>query len=400
MIRGTSTLTAVRSMEGDRVTTLELFFDLAFVFAFTQLSRLMAQEHDLIGVVQAMTILALLWWSWNSYGWLANLAHADQGWVRAVMLVAMGSMVIVGVTVLEAYHDLRGGLFAPLVFVGAYLLARITHIFAFAVVSARPLRRRAFLTSLLAVVPSGVLLIAGAMIGGGWQLGLWLAAVVIEPVVTHRMSSGVDWRVGSTVHFTERHGLIVILAIGESIIAIGAGVAQEPIDLPILLGIVCALVVAAGFWWAYFSRLAHDAEGALARRDEGDRARTARDAYTYLHLIIVAGIVFAALGIEEALAHVGSAAPLGWFNAAALGGGTAGYLAATVWFRWRTTGETNAVRLTGAVASVLIVPLLGALPALGALAVVSLVVVGALGLESMSRGSRRRCGSGDRSTSA
>lgn len=388
MIRRITTLTAVRSSEGDRVTTLELFFDLAFVFAFTQLSRLMAQEHDVVGVVQAMTILALLWWSWNSYGWLANLAHADHGWVRAVMLVAMASTVIAGVTVLEAYDDPPGGLSAPLVFVSAYLVARITHTFAFAIVSVPSLRRRAFFTSLLSVIPSGALLIAGAVIGGGWQLGLWLAAVAIEPIVTHRMSTGIDWRVGSTVHFTERHGLIVILAIGESIIAIGAGVAQEPIDLPLLLGIVCSLVVAAGFWWAYFSRLAHEAEVALTRRDDGDRARTARDAYTYLHLLIVAGIVVAAFGIEEALAHIGSAEPLGWFNAAALGIGIACYLGATAWFRRRVTGRTNVARLLGAVASAAIVPLLASQPALAALALASLALIGALCVESALAGRR------------
>lgn len=383
MIRGATTLTAVRTREGDRVTTLELFFDLAFVFAFTQLSRLMGQEHDFVGVVQAMTILALLWWSWNSYGWLANLAHADQGWMRAVMLVAMASMVLVGVTVLEAYHEQFGVLFAPLVFVGAYLVARITHMVAFAAVSAPSLRRRAFLTSLLSVVPSGALLIAGAIMGGGWQLGLWLAAVVIEPVVTHRMSTGIDWRVGSTVHFTERHGLIVILAIGESIIAIGAGAAGEPIDLPIILGIVGALVIAAGFWWAYFSRLAHEAEVALTRRNGGDQARTARDAYTYLHLLIIAGIVFAALGIEEALAHVGSAEPLGWFNASALGGGIACYLASTAWFRRTVTGRTDPVRLISAAAATAIIPLLAGVAPLGSLALASLVLAGALCMEAV-----------------
>jgi len=366
---GRARLSAVPTHEGDRVTTLELFFDLAFVFAFTQLSRLMAFEHSLLGVVQAVTILALLWWCWNSYGWLANLAHADRGWVRSVMLIAMASMVVVGVTVLEAYRDESGGLFAPLVFVGAYLCARIVHAVAFAAVSPPALRRRAFWTTALAVLPSGALLVAGAVLGGGWQIALWLASAMIEPVITQRLSVGVDWHVASTAHFTERHGLIVILAIGESIIAIGTGVAEEPMSLPILLGIGSSLVLAAGLWWAYFHRFAGQAERALLRLPGAARGRTARDAYTYLSLPIVSGIVFTALGIEEALAHVGSDEPLGWFDAAALGGGVAWYVAATVLFAWRTTGQTRWVRVAGSITAACAIPLLARVTPLTALSI-------------------------------
>jgi len=377
MKHGRAGLSAVPTHEGDRVTTLELFFDLAFVFAFTQLSRLMAREHSLAGVVQAIAILALLWWCWNSYGWLSNLAQADRGWVRAVMLVATASMVVVGVTVLEAYHDGPGGLFAPLVFVGAYLCARILHAIAFAVVSPPELRRRAFWTTVLAVVPSGALLTVGAMLGGGWQLAFWLSSAAIEPIISQRLSTGVDWRVASTAHFTERHGLIVILAIGESIIAIGAGAAEKPMSLPLLFGIGSSLVIAAGLWWAYFQRFADRAERALLRLPEADRARTARDAYTYVSLLIVSGIVFTALGIEGALARVGSVDPLGSFSAAALGGGIAWYLGATVLFAWRLTLRVRWGRLAGAVAVVCAIPLLAGTTPLTALSVAAglLVVV-------------------------
>jgi low temperature requirement protein LtrA len=347
--------------EGARVTTLELFFDLAFVFAFTQLSRLMAERHDLIGIVEAMTILALLWWCWNSYGWLSNLARADRGWISAVMLAGMGLMVVVGVTVLEAYDDLAGGLLAPFVFVGAYLAARCIHAVAFVTVSDVRLRRRAIGTLALSVGPAGVLLLAGAALGGLWQLVLWLVAAGLEPVITHRMGSGVDWRVGSAAHFTERHGLIVILAIGESIIAIGAGAAEEPTSLTILLGIAGSLVIAAALWWAYFRRLAEDAERGLIRRAGGDRARTARDAYTYLHLLIVAGIVITALGIEQALVHVDSTRPAGWFTAAALGGGTACFLVATVLFDYRVTRRVGWVRAVGSGVLLVSIPLLAIL---------------------------------------
>lgn len=378
---GTRGSAAIPTREGDRVTMLELFFDLAFVFAFTQLSRLMAQEHDATGIAQALVILALLWWSWTSYGWLANIAHADQGIVRVAMLVAMGAMFVVGLVVLEAYDDLPGGLFAPLVFVGAYLVARITHGIVFAVASEPALRRRALLVVALSIAPSAVLLTAGALLGSPWQLWLALAAVILEPILTHLMSERADWRVRSTVHFTERHGLIVILALGESIIAIGVGVAREPISLPILTGVVLSLAVSAAMWWAYFARLAGSAEAALAARPEGLRARAARDGYTYLHLLIVAGIVIAALGVEGALAHIEDGEPLGLFSAGALAGGLACYLVGTACFAWRVIGRPAWTRFVAGAVLLAAVPVLAAVVPMAALAAVLAVLVAMLGTE-------------------
>jgi low temperature requirement protein LtrA len=208
---------------------------------------------------------------------------------------------------------------------------------------------------------------------------------MIEPIITQRLSSGVDWRVASTAHFTERHGLIVILAIGESIIAIGAGVAQEPMSLPILLGVGASLVLAAGLWWAYFHRLAAQAERALLQLTDAARATTARDAYTYVSLLIVSGVVFAALGIEESLAHVGSGEPAGWFNAAALGGGIAWYLGATVLFARRVTGRTRRVRGAGALVIACAIPLLAFVAPLVALSGSACLLIIVLTADAYSR---------------
>lgn len=389
-----SLLRAVTSEEGHRVTRLELFFDLAFVFAFTQLSRLMAQEHDALGVVQALVILALLWWSWTAYSWLANLAHADAGVVRIAMIVAMTAMVVVGLVVLEAYDDLPGGLNGPLVFVGAYLVARVTHAIVFVLVEDDPVvRRRALLTVLLAVVPSGALLTAGALLGSPWQLWFALAAVSVEPFVSARMSASIEWRVHSIAHFTERHGLIVILALGESIIAIGVGVANEPISLPILGGVVLAVLISVALWWAYFSRLEHPAEEALVTRSGGDQARVASAGYTYLHLAIVAGIVLAALGLEEATAHVADSSAFGLFGAAALAGGVSLYLAGTGFFARRVIGEWRVTRFVGATVLLAAVPLLALVPPIAALALVAGALVTLLGVERVvatPRGRTRR----------
>lgn len=375
-------LGAVPSAEGHRVTTLELFFDLAFVFAFTQVSRLMAQQHDALGIVQALVILALLWWSWVAYGWLANLAHADAGVVRIAMIVAMTAIIVVGLVVLEAYDDLPGGLDGPLVFVGAYLVARVTHAIFFVLVEEDPVvQRRALLTVTLSVLPCGALLIAGAVLGSPWQLWCALAAVALEPLVSALMGASIEWRVHSIAHFTERHGLIVILALGESIIAIGVGVAREPVSLPILGGVVLAVLISVALWWAYFSRLAHPAEEALSALSGGDQARVASAGYTYLHLAIVAGIVLAALGLEDATAHIAETDGFGMFGASALGGGVSLYLAGTGFFARRVIGEWRVVRFAGASALLVAVPLLALVPPIVALGLVAVALLALLIVE-------------------
>lgn len=367
---------AVASREGDRVTTLELFFDLAFVFAFTQLSRLMAQGHDAVGVLQALVILALLWWAWTSYGWLSNIAHADQGVVRIAMIIGMTAMFVAGLAVLEAYADLPGGVYGPLVFVGAYLVARVTHAVVFVMLTEPAFRRRTLITVALSVVPSGALLTAGALLGAPWQIWCTLAAVAIEPIVSWRTSVGVHWPVRSTAHFTERHGLIVILALGESILAIGTGVATEPISIPILAGVILSVLVCVGLWWAYFTRLAGAAEHALSGLPAADRGRAATGAYTYLHLLLVGGIVLAALGLEVAMAHIESDESYGVFGAAALGGGVACYLAGTAFFARRLLGTWNVLRVVVATALLLLVPAIALLPPVLAVGGVVAVLVG------------------------
>jgi low temperature requirement protein LtrA len=365
---------AVPSREGDRVTTLELFFDLAFVFAFTQLSRLMAQEHDALGVVQALIILALLWWAWTAYGWLSNIAHADEGVVRITMIIAMIAMFVAGLVVLEAYNDVAGGLPGPIVFVVAYVLARGIHAVVFVFLSEPALRRRTVITVVLSVVPTGTLLIAGALLGAPWQIWCTLAAVAIEPIVAYRTSIGVDWPVRSTAHFTERHGLIIILALGESILGIGAGAATEPISTSILVGVVISMLICVQLWWAYFTRLARAAEHALAALPFNKRARPATDAYTYLHLMLVGGIVIAALGLEVAMAHIEGPEPFGLFGAAALAGGVACYLAGTSFFAHRLIGRWNVTRLVCAAVLVLAVPVLALVSPVVALASVATIL--------------------------
>ena len=339
--------------ETHHVTSLELYFDLAYVFAFTQVSRLMALHHDPVGIVQGVAVLALLWWSWTAFGWLSNLAHADEGLVRVATVVAMAGIVVAGLTVPEAFDDAEGGLAGPLVFVVAYLVARGAHAVVCVVAAAdEPASRlRVAATVLVPQLPAAVLLVAGAVVGSPWQLWCVLAAVVTEPVGSWLLARAAEWRVHSAGHFAERYRLVVVLALGESVVAIGVGVAAEPVSGPILTGVLLAFGISVAMWWAYFARLAGPAEHVLAAARGGRQARVALDGYTYLHLVLVTGVVVAALGVETAMAHVESAEPLGAFGGAALGGGVATYLLGSALIARRVLGEWRVLRLGGAVAA-------------------------------------------------
>ena len=195
------------SDESHRVTRLELFLRLAYVFAFIQVTRLMGAGVRRAGILQALSIVALLWWSWTAYAWLANHAHADEGVVRVAMVAAMTAVFVAGLVVPRAYDDGGGGLSAPLVFVGAYLAARITHavVYLIAAVEDDSMRRRVVWTVVLSLIPSGAVLVAGASVGTPWQVWCWLAAVVIEGLGAYLLSRGVAWRVRSAAHFAERY---------------------------------------------------------------------------------------------------------------------------------------------------------------------------------------------------
>ncbi|WP_350348423.1 low temperature requirement protein A [Agromyces sp. G08B096] len=368
-----------------RVTTFELFFDLVYVFAFTQVSRLMAETHSALGILQALIVLALLWWTWCSYAWLGNHAAADQPLVRVGMTVAMVAVFIAALTILEAFHDLPGGWDGPLVLALAYVLVRVLHIGLYLVVAGddRRLRRQVLRTQSVAMLPAAAAIVAGALVGGAAQTWIWLAGFAWDFAFTWLSSrGGGDWRIRSVGHWAERHGLIVILALGESIVAVGVGVAREPIDGSIIAGTVLAVVISVLLWQAYFARLAAAGEAALEHRPEETRAGLAVNAYTYGHLPIVAGVILAALGVEDAMAHIHDVEPFGWFGASALGGGLALYLAATVLVGRLVGLPVLGWRIVAVVVLVASVPLIAVLPPLAALAVVLVVLAAAALVEA------------------
>jgi len=367
-----------------RVTTFELFFDLVYVFAFTQVSRLMAETHSAFGILQALIVLALLWWTWESYGWLSNQAPADQGVMQLGMSVAMIAVFLVALTIPEAYDDFPGGWHGPLVFALAYVFVRLVHLILYWVAAGEDaaLRRQVRLTLAVVLAPASTALVVGAVLGGPAQTWIWLGAFLYDAAMIYLSSrGGGGWRIHSVAHWAERHGLVVILALGESVVAVGVGVAREPIDGPVVLGTVLAVTLSILLWWAYFARIAAAGEHALERRADAARVVLARDAYTYVHFVIVAGVILAALGVEVAMAHIGDGEPFGWFGAAALAGGLAVYAAGTVVFARLVDVPWPAVRIVTAIVLAASVPLLAAVAPTWALVVVVAVLAVMLVIE-------------------
>lgn len=376
-----------------RVTTFELFFDLVYVFAFTQVSRLMAETHSAVGVAQALIVLSLMWWTWVGFSWISNSASADQPFLRTVMSAAMIAVFVAALTIPEAYEDLAGGWSGPLVFACAYAAVRIIHVGLYAVVGWRsPALLRQLGIFMVAMIPAVALVVTGALVGGVMQVWLWLIAIVYDVAATRVGSAlGQGWRLPSAEHWAERHGLVVILALGESIVAIGVGVAQEPIDLPIVVGSALSVVVSVLLWWSYFARLAVAGEEALLARDEKKRALLGSDAYSYAHFVIIAGIIVTALGIEDAMKHIADAEPFGWFGAAALGGGIATFALGTIVFAVLIGQRRFVMRAVEAGVVLLSIPLLAAVPPLAALAIaVTLMAVVALVETRLHRGGAHR----------
>ncbi|HEX2361703.1 MAG TPA: low temperature requirement protein A [Jiangellaceae bacterium] len=371
------------------VTPLELFFDLVFVLALTQVTAYLADHLSSQGVIRGLLLVAVLWWSWTGYAWLGNVVRADEGVVREVMLAAMATMFIFALAIPEAFDDLRGGLYGPVVVPVCYLVFRLLHLIMFWIVSRDdPGLRRQVMRFAPSVLLATAILLVAAGTTGPTQTALWGVALAADYVGT-LLGGASGWRLPSATHFAERHGLIVIVALGESIVAIGVGIAKLPISWPIIIGSLLGLSVAAALWWVYFDVTAAIAERALAAEPDADRPRMARDAYSYLHLPLIAGIVLLALGMKKVLEYVGGAGdhdlsdPLTGVSLYALVGGVVLYLVGHVAFKWRTQRELYSPRLIAAAALLALTPLLAQLPALASLAVVALVSVGLVGFETV-----------------
>lgn len=365
---------SVRQTSHDhRVTQFELFFDLVFVFAFTQVTQLMAHEHDALGVVRGLTILGILWWTWCSYSWLANHARADRGVLYGGMVVAMGLVFVMAFVIPDAYAHPEGLPIASFAIVACFFLVRLIHVLLYLLAAGedRALRRQILVTMALALLPAIIAMAVGAAIGGVAQTWIWLGAWLYDALIVFLTSrQGGDWRLHSPSHWADRYALVVILAIGESIVSIGVGLRSSEPGVAAFTGAFLAIAGAVILWWMYFHRLAAGLEHALTAASPKRRVAEASVSFTFLHFPVVAGVVLTALGVESVMAHIADVEPLGWFGAAALGGGVSLSLAATVFIWFRMTGRWLVARLAFAtllLPGIGVVALLPPMAALGAI---------------------------------
>ncbi|HUR85719.1 MAG TPA: low temperature requirement protein A [Solirubrobacteraceae bacterium] len=372
-------LTAV-AREEETVTPLELFFDLVFVLALTQCTALMAAEPTWTGLAKGILVLGVLWWSWVGYAWLTSVVDPEEGAVRLVIFGAMAALLVTGLCVPQAFGD------AGLIFALAYAVVRIAHIALFMLASRDDEAFRHSVVGLAISTAISVGLLVAASFADGWlQGGLWTLALALDMGGPYFFGAD-GWKL-SPHHFCERHALIIIIALGESIVAVGVG-AEERVDIGIVAAATVGTAVAAALWWLYFDIVAIVAARRLAQAEVGRvQNEMARDSYSYAHFPMVAGIVLVALGMKKTLGDVDE--PLKLEPAAALLGGTAIYLLAHVLFRFRHVHTLNTRRLALAVLLVAFVPVAVEIPALATITVLALALVALIVIETRSYGDAR-----------
>jgi low temperature requirement protein LtrA len=356
--------------EGERVTPLELFFDLVFVLALTQCTALMADDPSWEGLAKGMLVLGVMWWAWVGYAWLTSVVDPEDGVVRLTIFAAMAGLLVVALCVPEAFDS------SALLFACAYGVVRAAHLVLFFVAARDDEHlRHSVLIGLTGSTAIGVgLLMAASLADGATQGALWALALALDMAGPLFFGSE-GWKL-KPGHFAERHGLIVIIALGESIVAIGVG-AEIGVDAGVVTAAVLGVVVAAALWWLYFDVVALVAERRLTKAEVGrEQNEIARDSYSFLHLPMVAGIVLLALGLKKTLGDVDD--PLKTVPAVALLGGTSLYLLGHVAFRWRNIHTLNKQRLVTAIVLVALVPLgveIASLATLGLLAAILVVLI-------------------------
>jgi low temperature requirement protein LtrA len=349
----------------ERVSPLELFFDLVFVLSFTQVTLKMAENPGWESLGEGLLILAAVWWAWCAYGWLTNSIDPDENLNRVCMFAAMGGMLVVSLSIPDAFGD-RGVLFGC-----AYFFVRAMQLLLY-VRNTPGAAEGGDLQAIFRLAPGflvgSALIIVAGFLDGGARASIWILAVLID-WSTPLFFGSEEFRLDPT-HFAERHGLIVLIALGESILAIGAA-AEFTLSTGQVLAALFGIGTVAALWWAYFDVVAIVAERRLSEAPPGEQAPMARDAYSYLHYPLIAGIVLLALGLKETLAHTGE--ELETVSAIALCCGPALYLLGHIAFRERVLGSFSPHRAFAALALLALIPL-----ALGADALVALAAVAAV----------------------
>ncbi|GAA3207949.1 low temperature requirement protein A [Actinocorallia longicatena] len=357
-----------------RVSTLELFFDLVFVFTATQLTRSLVHHLDGLAVVRVTLMLGIIWWMYGGYAWLTNALAPDSSVRRTLLLTGMGGFLVIALAVPEAFGD-SGWAFGV-----GYLVVNLVHtglmLWSGGEGIGRAMRGLGPLN-----LASALLVLAGGLIPGWPRYALWGAALALQIATPylHRMEA-------HTIvagHFVERHGLVVIVAIGESIVAIGMGFEGMAVDLGVIMIALLGLTIAYYLWWAYFSLNDARSEHALeAIADPGRRAVTALRGWGYAHYPLLLGIILLSAGIKKTVGHAFD--PLGWGPATVLAAGAALFLLGHAWFL-RILGLDGALHRTLAALAILATIPLAHVVAVGQLVAIPLIMAGAAIAEDLRR---------------
>jgi low temperature requirement protein LtrA len=351
---------------GVRVSTLELFFDLVFVFTLTQLTGILAKDFDLEGIVQVALMLGIIFWMYGGYAWLTNAVAPDRALKRLVLIGGMGAYLILALAIPEAFDS------TGLAFGLAYLLIVLIHSGLFAYYS-----KQAILTLAPYNLLSAAIVIAGGAIGGTAQYVLWALAFALEWVTPKLIDQG-TFEIAPS-HFVERHGLVVIVAIGESIVAIGIGAAGLDVDLELVVAATSGLALSACLWWAHFGGEDERAEEALTLADPAERPRLAINAFGYAHILILLGIIAVAAAEKQVIAH--ALDPLEGAAALYLAGGLAVFLLGDAVFRRSLRISRIDLRLAAAALAFATIPIGTEGAALAQLAALVALMVGVFGIE-------------------
>ena len=365
----------VRSVEGDeRVTPLELFFDLVFVFALTQVTGFLAANESGEGLLRGALLFAALWWAWEAYAWLTNTLDPEEGAVRLAVFASTGAMLIVALATPSAFGA------EAVVFGVAYFLVRALHIVLYTIASRGDpeLHQAVFRFTPGAVFGPLLIVVAAFFDGPGRACPLGRGAFSRLHQSAIRARAGLAHLAGALRRAT---GLIIIIALGESIVSIGVGAAGLPLDAPRITAALLGMVVAATLWWAYFDWVIYVSQARISDATGVERAALARDLFSYLHMPMVLGIVLFAFGLHETLPHVDE--PFGTLAAISLCGGLALYMASHVAVRLRTGGGWGHGRPIATVVLLALVPVATIVPALAALALAAAVCATLIAYEAL-----------------
>jgi low temperature requirement protein LtrA len=349
--------------EEHRVTPRELFFDLVFVFAFTQVTTLLTHDPTFAGIGRGVLVLGALWWPWTAYAWLTNNVDPEEGFIGAALLAALIAMFVAALAVPHVFGD------DAVLFGVAFLIVVAMHLALYALAGRG---NRDLLAAVLRLAPwtlLGATLILVAGFADGARTWLWIAALICT-YVGAGLSGSTGWRVFPS-HLAERYGLVLIIALGEAFVAIGIGVTT--IGLGEVAAAILGLLVATSFWLAYFDFFSIRGERTLAGLRGPDRVALARDVYAYAHLPMIVGVVLFAFAMKTIVGNVGD--ELDWAAAFALCGGSALYLLTFSAVRMRVERRLRLSRgrFTAALVLLLVLPLATAVPALAALAIVTAI---------------------------